>query len=76
MEPPASSPGGFQLTISREDIEAKARQLADVVDETKHSVQNKAVIAAVALGVVVAGAFIIGRRRGSRNKTVVEVYRV
>jgi len=25
---------------------------------------------------VVVGAFIVGRRRGSRNKTVVEVYRV
>jgi hypothetical protein len=29
----------------------------------------------VVAGVVVA-AFVIGRRRGSRNKTVVEVYRV
>lgn len=64
------------MTVTRDDIEAKARQLADAVDETRESVKNKAVIAAVALGVVVAGAFIIGRRRGSRNKTVVEVYRV
>lgn len=64
------------MTVSRDDIEAKARQLVDAVDETKESVRNKAVIAAIAVGVVVAGAFIIGRRRGSRNKTVVEVYRV
>jgi len=64
------------LTLSRDDIEAKARQLVDAVDETKESVQNKAMIAVVAAAVVVAGAFIIGRRRGSRNKTVVEVYRV
>lgn len=62
--------------MTRDDIEAKARQLADAVDETRESVKNKAVIAAVALGVVVAGAFVLGRRRGSRNKTVVEVYRV
>lgn len=73
---PASSDGGFQLTLSREDLEAKARQLVDAVDETKASVQNKAMIAAIAVGVVVAAAFVIGRRRGSRNKTVVEVYRV
>jgi hypothetical protein len=33
-------------------------------------------IAAAAVAVVVVGAFIVGRRRGSRNKTVVEVYRV
>ena len=62
--------------MTRNEIEAKARQLADAVDETRESVKNKAVIAAAALGVVVVGAFIVGRRRGSRNKTVVEVYRV
>jgi hypothetical protein len=64
------------LTVTREDIEAKARQLVDAVDDTKASVQNKAVLAAAAVGLVVVAAFVIGRRRGSRNKTVVEVYRV
>jgi hypothetical protein len=64
------------LTLTREDIEAKARQLVDAVDETKESVQNKAMLAAILVGVIVLAAFIIGRRRGSRNKTVVEVYRV
>lgn len=64
------------MTVSREDIEAKARELVGAVDETKESVRNKAVLIAVAVAVVVVGAFIIGRRRGSRNKTVVEVYRV
>jgi hypothetical protein len=64
------------LTVTREDIEAKARQLVDAVDDTKESVQNKAVLAAAAVGLVVVAAFVIGRRRGSRNKTVVEVYRV
>jgi hypothetical protein len=64
------------LSLSRDDIEAKARQLVDAVDETKESVQNKAMLAAIAVGVVVAAAFVIGRRRGSRKKTVVEVYRV
>ena len=64
------------MTLSRDDIEAKAQQLIGAVEDTKESVQNKAVIAAAAVGVVVAAAFIIGRRRGKRNKTVVEVYRV
>jgi hypothetical protein len=64
------------LTVSRADLEAKARQLVDAVDDTKQSVQNKAVILVVAAAVVLVGAFIVGRRRGSRNKTVVEVYRV
>lgn len=64
------------MAVSRDDIEAKAQQLIGAVDETKESVQNKAMIGAVAAAAVVAGAFIIGRRRGKRNKTVVEVYRV
>ena len=64
------------MTISRDDLEAKVHQLVDAVDETKEAVQNKAVIAVVVVAAVVAAAFIIGRRRGSRNKTVVEVYRV
>lgn len=64
------------MTVSRDDIEAKAQELIGAVDETKESVQNKAVIAAVVVAAVIAGAFIIGRRRGKRNKTVVEVYRV
>lgn len=64
------------MAVSRDDIEAKAQQLIGAVDDTKESVQNKAMIAAVAAAAVVAGAFIIGRRRGKRNKTVVEVYRV
>ena len=64
------------MTITREDIEAKARELVGVVDETKESVQDKAMLGAVAAAVVVAAAFLLGRRRGSRNKTMVEVYRV
>ncbi len=64
------------MTVSRDDIEAKAQQLIGAVDDTKESVQNKAMIGAVAAAAVVAAAFIIGRRRGKRNKTVVEVYRV
>ena len=64
------------MTVSRNDIEAKARQLVDAVDETKESVQNKAIVLATGVAVVLVGVFVYGRRRGSRNKTVVEVYRV
>jgi len=64
------------LTVSREDIERKAQELIGAVDQTRQSVKNKAIIGAVIIAAVVATAFIMGRRRGSRNKTVVEVYRV
>jgi hypothetical protein len=64
------------LTISRSDIEAKARELVGAVDETRESVKNTAMLAGIAVAGIIAAAFVMGRRRGSRNKTVVEVYRV
>jgi hypothetical protein len=64
------------VTISRDDIEAKVRQIVDAIDETKESAKNTAVLAGVAIAIVVVIAFIYGRRRGSRNKTLIEVYRV
>jgi hypothetical protein len=64
------------MTISRDDLEAKALELVSAVDDTRRSAQDKAILLAVAIGVVVVAAFVFGRRRGSRNKTVVEVYRV
>lgn len=64
------------MAISREDIEAKAFELVDAVESTKQSAKSIAVGGVIAVAVVVAAAFVIGRRRGARNKTVVEVYRV
>jgi hypothetical protein len=64
------------VTISRDDIEAKALELVGAVDDTRRAAKDKAVLLAVAIGVAVVAAFVVGRKRGSRNKTVVEVYRV
>lgn len=64
------------MTITRNDIEAKAMEIVGVVDQTKESAQDKAMIGAVVVAVIVVAAFVIGRKRGNRNKTVVEVYRV
>ena len=51
-------------------------EIVGVVDQTKESAQDKAMIGAVVVAVIVVAAFVIGRKRGNRNKTVVEVYRV
>lgn len=64
------------MTVSKQDIEAKARELVEIVDETKESAKDKALVGIAAVAALVAVAFIIGRRRGARNKTMVEVYRV
>lgn len=66
------------LMVERSDIEAKARELQTALEETKEAATNTAVLAGVAVVVVVALAFFLGRRKGNRasGKTVVEVYRV
>jgi uncharacterized membrane protein YvbJ len=64
------------VTITREDIEAKANQIVSAVNETTESAKDTAVIAGVVVAVLILVAFFFGRRRGSRNKTMVEVYRV
>jgi len=64
------------VTISRDDLEAKARQIVAAIDETKESARDTAVLAGLAVAVVVVIAFFIGRRRGKRNRTLIEVYRV
>jgi high-affinity Fe2+/Pb2+ permease len=46
------------------------------VNETTESAKDTAVIAGVVVAVLILVAFFFGRRRGSRNKTMVEVYRV
>lgn len=64
------------MTISRDDLEAKARQLVGAVDETKQSAKDTAMLGAAVVVAVVVFAFTVGRRRGRKNKSVVEVYKV
>ena len=64
------------MTVTRADIEAKAKQLVGAVEDTKRAAGDKAMWGAVLVGAVVLAAFVIGRRRGARHKTIVEVYRV
>ena len=64
------------MTITRQDIEAKANEIVSAVNQTTGSARDTAVVAGVVVALLVLAAFIFGRRRGSRNKTLVEVYRV
>ena len=64
------------MTLSRDDIEAKARQIVGTVEETKESVQDKAMLAGVAVVGLVLAAVLLGRRKGKKNKSIVEVYKV
>ncbi len=66
-----------QGPIGRDDLEAKLRELQGGVEETKESVLSTAItVGAVVLVGVVAVAFLMGRRRGRKRTTVVEVRRI
>ncbi|MGA8725603.1 MAG: hypothetical protein WB565_11210 [Acidimicrobiales bacterium] len=63
--------------ITRDQIEAKFRELTGDVDEEISSARSQAVTVALAVGVaVVAVIFLIGRRAGRRRSAVVEVRRI
>jgi hypothetical protein len=62
------------MTIGREDLEAKAKEIQQAVSQTKEAMQNTAVLAGVAVVAFVAIAYWIGRRKGGKAR--IEVYRV
>ena len=64
------------MTVTKDDIEAKASEIILAVDQTRESARSAAMTGGMAVAAAVATAFILGRRRGSRKKTLVEVYRV
>jgi hypothetical protein len=64
------------VTITRADIEAKAREITAVVNDTKESAQNTAALAGVAVLVVVGISYLMGRRKARSGRAVVEVYRI
>jgi hypothetical protein len=63
--------------ITRDQIEAKFRELTGGVDEEISSARSQAVTVGLAIGVVVVAViFLIGRRSGRRRSAVVEVRRI
>lgn len=62
--------------VTRADIEAKAKEIEGVLQETQKAAKTSAVWLAVGVAAIVAFAFIFGRRKGKQGKAVVEVYKV
>ena len=63
--------------VSRADIEAKLREIRGEVDSTATTAKPYLLAAGVAVTVaVVAFAYVMGRRKGRKRTTVVEVRRV
>ncbi len=63
--------------ITRDDLERKFQELRGDVDSSVEQAKGYA-LAAVAVGVVVVAsvAFLLGRRRGKKKTTVVEIRRI
>jgi hypothetical protein len=63
--------------VTRDDLEAKLRELKGEVDDTAQAATGVVVaVAAVAVVGMVAIAFLVGKRKGRKKTTVVEIRRV
>ena len=72
-----AQPDELHRPIERRDIEAKIRELHGGVEDTAQSATSTLVtVGAVVVVGVVAVAFLLGRRKGRRRTTVVEVRRI
>lgn len=66
-----------QPRITKEDLEAKFRELQTEVEVVEDDAKNYAGIVAVAtVVVIVAVAFLVGRRKGRKTRTFVEIRRI
>ncbi|MEJ7584009.1 MAG: hypothetical protein WKF43_07955 [Acidimicrobiales bacterium] len=72
------SPDGEEHgTVSRDDIEAKFREIQGELEETAESAKGMAIAIGAAVAVVVVlGVVLLGRRRGRKKTTFIEVRRL
>ena len=72
-----AQPETMHRPIERRDIEAKIRELHGGVEDTAQAASSKLVtVGAVVVVGVVAVAFLLGRRKGRKRTTIVEVRRI
>ncbi len=65
------------MAIERADLEAKLREIEEIVDETKSQAQTTGTAIAVVAVVAVVLIFLMGRRRGRKKGGArVEIYRI
>ncbi len=83
MEGDHSSPGReLSMTpedqrISPDDIRNKLNEITGSVGDEFESTKSTAItVAAIATGVIIIAVFLLGRRRGKRLATIVEIRRI
>ena len=71
------TPGTPDKPVTRADIEAKLAEIRGVADDTTEVAEEAAKTGLVVAGVgVLVLAFLLGRRRGRKKSTLVEIRRV
>jgi len=63
------------MSVEKADLEAKLREIQTVVDETATATRG-AVVAAIAVVLVIALFFLLGKRKGKKGSARVEVFRL
>lgn len=77
MSKTATQQVGEGRTVTRDEIEAKLREIRGDVDAVGRNAKQYAVVAGAVVAVaVVALAFTLGKRKGKKKRTIVEVRRV
>ena len=64
------------MTVEKSDLEAKLREIQQIVDETGDQAKTTGVIIAVAAVVIILIAYLSGRRKGKKGSARVEVFRL
>ena len=65
------------MSVERADLEAKLREIEEIVDETKSQAQTTGTALAVIAVIAVVVIFLLGRRRGRKKGGArIEIYRV
>ena len=63
--------------VSRDDIEAKLREIRGEVDAVGNETKSYALVVVAVVAVAVVGlAYVLGKRKAKRRTTVVEIRRV
>lgn len=64
------------MSVERSDLEAKLREIQEVIDETAGAARTTGIAIAIGIVLLLLIVYLNGRRRGRRGSARVEVYRL